>query len=46
MFHFKQLFGGGLWTRSLTTQRVEAVMKYATLNRMTHLGMPETVRVG
>jgi hypothetical protein len=46
MFRFKRLFGGHLWARSLTTQRVEAVVKCATLNRMTRLGMPETVRVG
>jgi hypothetical protein len=46
MFQFKRLFGGQLWARGLATQRVEAVMKCATLNRMTQLGMPETVRVG
>ncbi len=46
MFRFKQLFGGQLWARSLRSQRVEAVVKCVTLNRMTHLGMPQTVRVG
>jgi hypothetical protein len=46
MFRFKRLFGGRLWARKLDTQRVEAVVKCATLNRMTQLGMPETVRVG
>jgi hypothetical protein len=46
MFRFKRLFGGQLWARSLTTQRAEAVVKCATLHRRTHLGMPETVRVG
>ena len=46
MFRFKRLFGGSLWARSLTTQHVEAVVKCVTLNRMTRLGMPETVRVG
>jgi hypothetical protein len=46
MFRFKRLFGGRLWARGLRTQRVEAVVKCATLNRMTHLGMPQTVRVG
>ncbi len=46
MCRFKRLFGGRLWARSLTTQRVEAVVKCATLNRMTLLGMPQTVRVG
>jgi hypothetical protein len=45
MFRFKRLFGGRLWARSLATQHIEAVVKCATLNRMTQLGMPETVRV-
>ena len=45
MFGFKRLFGGHLWARSLPTQRVEAVVKCAALNRMTQLGMSETVRV-
>jgi hypothetical protein len=44
IFRFKLLFGGRLWVRGLATQRVEAVVKCATLNRMTQLGMPETVR--
>ena len=46
MFRFKRLFGGRLWARGLATQRVEAVVKCATLNRMTQLSMPETVRIG
>ena len=46
MFRFKQLFGGHLWARGLATQHTEAVVKCATLNRMMHLGMPETVRMG
>jgi Transposase DDE domain len=46
MFRFKRLFGGQLWARSLATQRTEVVVKCATLNRMTQLGMPETVRLG
>jgi len=46
MFRFKRLFGGQLWARGLATQRVEALVKCATLNRMTQLGMPETVRMG
>jgi len=45
MFRIKTLFGGRLWTRSLAAQRTEAVVKCAALNRMTHLGMPQTVRV-
>jgi hypothetical protein len=43
---FKRLFGGHLRARSLATQRVEAVVKCAVLNRMTQLGMPEAVRRG
>jgi hypothetical protein len=46
MFRFKRLFGGRLCARGLATQHVEAVVKCATLNRMTQLGMPETVRTG
>src|SRR5262249_3968879 len=46
MFRFKRLFGGQLWARGLATQRAEAAVKCAVLNRMTQLGMPETVRVG
>jgi Transposase DDE domain len=46
MFRFKRLFGGQLWARGLETQRTEALVKCATLNRMTQLGMPETVRMG
>jgi hypothetical protein len=46
MFRFKRLFGGRLWARGLATQRVEAMVKCAVLNRITHLGMPQTVRVG
>jgi hypothetical protein len=45
MFRFKQLFGGRLWARGLETQRTEAMVKCAALNRMTQLGMPETVCV-
>jgi len=46
MFRFKRVFGGQLWARSLATQRVEALVKCAVLNRMIQLGMPETMRVG
>jgi hypothetical protein len=46
MFRFKMLFGGRLWARGVETQRTEAVVKCAALNRMTQLGMPRTVRVG
>jgi hypothetical protein len=46
MFRFKRLFGGQLWAQGLATQRTEALVKCAVLNRMARLGMPETVRVG
>jgi hypothetical protein len=45
MFRFQRWFGEHFWARSLATQRVEAAVKCVTLNRMTQLGMPETVRV-
>jgi hypothetical protein len=45
MYQFKTLFGGRLWARKLDTQRTEARVKCSVLNRMTQLGMPETVRV-
>jgi len=40
------LFGGRLWARGLEAQRTEAWVKCAALNRMTQLGMPETVCLG
>jgi hypothetical protein len=46
MFRFKQLFGGRLWARRYATQRTEALVKCAVLNRMTQLGMPETICMG
>jgi hypothetical protein len=46
MYRFKMLFGGRLWARGVETQRTEARVKCAALNRMTQLGMPETVCVG
>ena len=46
MFRYKILFGGRLWARGLDTQRTEARVKCSVLNRMTQLGMPETMRVG
>ena len=45
MFRFKAVFGGKLWARTIENQRVEAAIKCATLNQMTVLGMPDTVRV-
>jgi hypothetical protein len=45
-FRFKTLFGGRLWARSLATQRTEALVTCAVLNRMTQLGMPKTICMG
>jgi hypothetical protein len=45
LFRFTWVIGGRLWARSRATQRVEAVVKSAVLNRMTQLGMPKTVCV-
>jgi hypothetical protein len=46
MFRFKALFGGLLWARRYATQRTEALVKCTVLNRMTQLGMPETLCIG
>jgi hypothetical protein len=40
------LFGGRLWARRYATPRTEALVKCSVLNRMTQLGMPETLRMG
>ena len=45
MFRFKTLFGGRLWARPSDPTH-EARVKCAVLNRMTQLGMPQTVHVG
>lgn len=45
MFRFKTIFGGHLQARRLPQQQVEAKVKCAALNRMTHLGMPDSYRV-
>ncbi len=42
---FKGLLGPGLSARRLDNQRVEAIVKCAVLNRMTSLGMPDSVRI-
>ncbi len=45
MFRFKTIFGSYLQARKLPQQKVEAKVKCAALNRMTHLGMPDSYRV-
>jgi hypothetical protein len=42
---FKALFGGRLAARGPDNQYVEVMVKCATLNRMTGIGMPESIRV-
>ena len=45
MFRFKHIVGRGLRARSMAGQRAEAVLGCRTLNRMTALGMPDSVLV-
>ena len=42
---FKALFGPKLSARRFNNQLTEAMVKCAALNRMTHLGMPQSVRI-
>jgi len=42
MFRHKTIFGGKLTARLLESQRPEALLRCAILNRMTALGMPES----
>jgi hypothetical protein len=45
MFRYKTLIGPRLRARTLATQKVEAKMACAVINRMTQLGMPSSQRV-
>jgi hypothetical protein len=45
MFRFKTIFGDRLSARLLETQTTQATICCAALNRMTHLGMPDSYRV-
>ena len=45
MFRLKTIFGNGLSARLLETQTTQAVVRCAALNRMTHLGMPQSYKV-
>jgi transposase len=44
-FRFKTLFGPTLHARSFPQQATELFIKAAALNRMTHLGMPDSYRL-
>jgi hypothetical protein len=45
VFRFKIIFGNHLSARTMPRQITEARIKCAALNRMTHLGMPDSYRV-
>jgi hypothetical protein len=45
VFRFKTIFGDRLSAREEQRQKTEARIKCAALNRMTHLGMPESYQV-
>jgi hypothetical protein len=45
IFRFKTIFGDRLSARLLETQATQARICCAALNRMTHLGMPDSYKV-
>lgn len=45
VFRFKTIFGDRLQTRKVENQFKELLLKAAILNRVTHLGMPESYKV-
>jgi hypothetical protein len=45
MFRIKTIFGDHLSARLMETQVTQALIRCAALNRMTHLGMPESYKV-
>jgi len=45
VFRFKIIFGNSLFSRTFSRQITEARIKVNALNRMTHLGMPESFPV-
>lgn len=45
MFRLKTIFGDHLSARLIETQVTQALIRCAALNRMTHLGMPESYKV-
>jgi hypothetical protein len=45
MFRLKTIFGDDLSARLLATQTTQALIRCATLNQMTYLGMPQSYRV-
>jgi len=45
MFRLKTIFGSELSARLLETQTTQALVRCAALNKMTHLGMPQSCKV-
>lgn len=45
MFRLKTIFGDDLSARLLETQTTQALVRCAALNKMTHLGMPQSYKV-
>ncbi len=45
IYRFKTIFGSHLQARRMPQQETEAMVKCAALNRVTHLGMPDSYRV-
>ncbi len=45
MFRLKIIFGDKLSTRLLETQSSQALIRCLALNKMTHLGLPESYLV-
>ena len=45
MFRLKTIFGSELSTRLMETQTTQALIRCLALNKMTHLGMPESYQV-
>jgi hypothetical protein len=45
MFRLKTIFDDGLSTRLIATQTTQALIRCAALNKMTHLGMPQSYKV-
>jgi|SRR5436190_325368 len=45
VFRFKTIFGDRVQTRKVENQFKELLLKISLLNRMTHLGMPESYKV-
>ncbi len=45
MFRFKTIFGDRLQTRQVENQFKELLLKTSILNQMTHLGMPDSIKI-